>query len=158
MANILGISVGTRNVGLADIRLRKLIDCRIRTFPGKWTPTKCKRILDIIDLIVITNGITDIALKIPDKGHCSEKIEALIAGITNIAADYGLGMFRSTLGDIKRYYSDEERCDKSVFAKALMKKYPPLNGRWKSSPQSQAYNAKIFEAIACAELALRAGH
>ena len=158
MANILGVSIGTRNVGVAVIRLRMLTDYRIRTFPGKWTPQKCERILEIIEAIVITNGITDITYKIPHKAHCSEGIEKLIEAIEGIAKEYWLSIHQCTIEDIKAAITSEKKTNKKVMVDMLMQKYPELQKRWTGSKRAQKYNAKLFEAIACAELALRAGH
>jgi hypothetical protein len=158
MANILGISIGTRNVGIAVIRLRNLTDYRIRTFPGKWTQQKCERILEIIEAIVITNGITDITYKIPDKKHSSEGIEKLISGIEAVGQDYGLSIHQCTIDDIKPLLTNGKRSNKKVIVDVILQKYPELQKRWGGSKRAQTYNAKLFEAIACAELALRAGH
>ncbi len=158
MANILGVSIGTRNVGMAVIRLRKLIDYRIRTFPGKWTETKCKSILELIKAIVQQNEITDLTLKIPKPSHCSENIEALIQGIEELGKAYSFEVHRCTIQDITFGFRKSER-SKHVMVAALIEKYPQLKERWRNhGKRAQAYNAKLFEAIACAELALRAGH
>ena len=158
MANILGISIGTRNVGMAVIRLRKLTDYRIRTFAGKWTPAKCESILDIVETVIKQNGITDITLKIPPKSHCSENLDDLIDGIEELGKWFHLEVHRCTIQDIKLPYMGSERQGKQVMVAALIEKYPELKKEWHGSKRAQAYNAKLFEAIACAELALRAGH
>jgi len=157
MANILGISIGTRNVGLAVIRLRKLTDYRIRTFAGKWTPTKCESIWSIVETIIKRDEITDITLKIPDPAHCSDNIEELTRGIEELGRWFHIEVHRCTIQDLKLPYSDK-KCSKQVMVASLIEKYPELKKKWNNGRRAQAYNAKLFEAIACAELALRAGH
>jgi hypothetical protein len=156
MANILGISIGTRNVGLAVIRLRRLTDYRIRTFAGKWTPTKCEAIFTVIEAVIKQNSITDITLKIPPPSHCSENIRELINGINELGRWFHIEVHHCTIRDLKLPYA--EKGNKQIMVAALIEKYPELKKEWHGGKRAQAYNAKLFEAIACAELALRAGH
>jgi hypothetical protein len=158
MANVLGISIGTRNVGLAVIKLRKLRDHRIRTFPGKWTSSKCEHITDTVEAIIKRNKITDIALKIPNPSHCSENLEELIEGIRELAGWFNAEVHTCTIQDIKLPYAVDGKGNKQVMVAALVDKYPQLIENLRVGKRSQAYNARLFEAIACAELALRAGH
>ena len=158
MANILGISVGTRNVGMAVIRLRKLTDYRIRTFHGKWTLAKCESIWDVIERVMKDNQVTDIVLKVPPPSHSSENLIELIGGIKGLADWYGIKLHRCTIQDLKLSYSTQKKSGKQLMVASLIEKYPDLKKSWHGGKQAKSYNAKLFEAIACAELALRAGH
>src|SRR6266581_4939901 len=111
MANILGISIGTRNVGIAIIRLRKLTDYRIRTFAGKWTDEKCEAIWDVVEMAIKQHAITDITIKIPDPAHCSENIEELIDGIKELGKWFHIEVHRCTIQDIKLPYADSKKCN-----------------------------------------------
>ena len=158
MANILGISIGTRNVGLAVIRQRMLTDYRIRTFPGKWSPAKCESIWHVIEVLIKRDAITDITIKLPPKSHCSENIDELVDGIKELGKWYHLEVHPCTIQDIKLPYAGLEKSNKQIMVAALIEKYPELKKEWNGGKRAQAYNAKLFEAMACAELALRAGH
>lgn len=159
MANILGISVGTRNVGFAVIKLRKPTDCRIRTFPGKWTKDKCESIWDIVETWIKRNGITDIMIKIPPPSHCSENLDELIDGIRELGIWFHAKVHTCTIEDIKAAYDIPPKSGKREMVAALIDKYPQFGQHnWNNGKRAQAYNAKLFEALACAELALRAGH
>ncbi len=156
MANILGISIGARNVGLAVIRQRKLTDYRIRTFAGKWTQAKCDSIWDVVETLIKRNEITDITLKTPKPSHCSENMDELIDGIKGLGEWFHIEVHRCTIQDIKLPYT--EKGSKQIMVASLIEKYPELKKEWNKGKRAEAYNAKLFEAIACAELALRAGH
>ena len=158
MANILGISIGTRNVGLAIIRLRRLTDYRIRTFPGKWTPEKCEDIWEVIETLIVRNGITDITVKVPPASHSSENLDELVRGIKGFGILFKIKVHCCTISDIKLPYTGTVKGNKQAMVAALIEKYPELRNERGTSKRAQAYNAKLFEAIACAELALRAGH
>lgn len=158
MANILGISIGTRNVGLAIIKQRELTDYRIRTFPGKWTDEKREEIWTVVEGIIKRDHIQDISIKLPPSSHLSENLNELARGIEELGKWFGIKVHRCTIQDIKLPYSDNDTCSKKVMVAALIDKYPELQKQWNNSKRAQAYRAKLFEAIACAELALRAGH
>ncbi len=158
MSNILGVSIGTRNVGLAVIRKRKLIDHRIRTFAGKWTQNKCTAITDTMQQIIDRNSITQIVLKIPSPSHCSKNIQQLIDGIQETADRHRITVYRCTIKDLKCRYIEGKRSNKHEVIAALVSKYPELKCRCVKSKRTYLYHAKLFEAIACAELAQGAGH
>jgi RNase H-fold protein (predicted Holliday junction resolvase) len=157
MTHVLGISIGTRNVGMAVIKQRKLRDHRIRTFRGKWTTAKCEQITDTIEAIIKRDKITDIALKVPKPSHCSENLEELIDGIRELSDWFGIQIYVFTLPTIKAAYSADGKGTKQVIFAALVERYPQLSGKTGSSERSRAYCSKVFEAIVSAELALTAG-
>jgi hypothetical protein len=152
MAKILGISIGTRNVGLAVMRLRRLRDFRIRTFPGKWTPAKCEEILDHVAIMVVRHRVTDIVIKLPPLSHQSENIGCLIRGIQQIARVHNARMLDVTIGDLRRQYTEEKKCSKEIIFQAVIAQYPQLRKEWKDNDKGRTYSAKLFEAIAAAEL------
>ncbi len=158
MANILGISIGTRNVGVAVIKLRMLTDYRIRTFPGKWTPKKCDSIWDAVEVIIKRSQITDIAIKVPKPSHCSENIDELIRGISELCKWFKIRQHSFTTEEVKLLCTGTAKTNKGNIAIAIIDKYPELKDHWHNGNSNKAYNAKLFEEIACAELALRAGH
>lgn len=155
MANILGISIGTRNVGLAVIRLRKLTDYRIRTFAGAWNDEKCESIWGMIEAVIKQYGITDITMKLPPPSHQSGNIRQLTNGIKELAKWFYIEVHTCTIQDIKRLYGTSGRGGKKGLAAAIVEKYPEMRVRGTLSRQSEAYNAKLYEAVACADKALR---
>lgn len=158
MSNILGVSIGTRNVGVAIIRLNILTDYRIRTFAGKWTDRKCQSIVDVLESLIKRNAITDFTLKIPDASHCSPGITLLLKRIKELTDKYKIEIHHCTIRDINLCFTNEKHGGKKVMVASLIEKYPELGGNWSSNSSKQRYKARLFEAIACAELALRAGH
>jgi len=159
MAVVLAISVGTRNVGLAVMKQRRLTDYRIRTFEGKWTRAKCDSIWDVVELLMTRHRVDELVYKIPDAKHCSENIKELVDGIKELGNWYNASTRELTLDEIRMQYADQEKgCTKEVMTAALIHKYPQLGRKRSNSKQSKAYMAKLVEAIACAELALKSGH
>lgn len=158
MASVLGISIGTRNVGVAVFRSRALTDYRIRTIAGKWTDAKCESIWDIVELLIRQNKITDIMIKLPRPSHRSENINELVDGIRGHAYWYGINVHSCTLPEIKALYGLSKRSNKRDMAVVLIAKYPELAKERHDHGYRRAYYAKLLEAIACAELAQKAGH
>lgn len=158
MRNVLGVSIGTRNVGIAVIKLRKLTDYRIRTFPGKWTQEKSDVITDIIQKVINRNAITHLVIKIPVPSHCSPNIQLLLKDIERKLEYQSITMYRCTIEDLKQYYGNGRPSNKHELIAAFTSKYPELHRRSKKGKRTYVYHSKIFEAIACAELAQGAGH
>lgn len=158
MANILGISIGTRNVGLAVMRMRKLTDYRIRTFAGAWNDEKCESIWGTIEAIIKQHSITDMTVKLPPTSHQSANIRQLINGITELGKWFHIEVHTCTMQDIKELYGTSGRNAHKGLAAAIIERYPEVRTHGTKSKRSEAYNAKLYEAVACAERALRAGH
>lgn len=156
MDNILGISIGTRNVGIAVIHLRKLRDYRIRTFAGKWTEEKREVIFSVVESLIKKYQITTVMLKLPPSSHRSANQDELVDGIRELGLWFGAKTFRFTMRDINCSYSLPANKGKKAMIDAIVEKYPELLERsGKKGKRAQAYNAKLFEAIACADIALR---
>ena len=153
MAHVLGIRIGTRNVGLAVIRQRKLTDFRMRTFAGKWTSTKCRSICETVESVIKREKVTDVAVKLPPLSHCSENMKELLDGIEELCNWYGAKLHTSDLFGIKWPYT--QNGSRAVMIAALIEKYPELKKKWGKSERAQAYAAKLYDAVACAQLALR---
>jgi hypothetical protein len=103
-------------------------------------------------------GITDITVKIPKPSHRSDNLEELLAGIKGFRQVRNVRVYPCTLEEIQMLYAVDGKSSKRLMVAALIEKYPELGIEWHNGKRAHSYNAKLFEAIACAELALRAGH
>lgn len=157
MASVLGISIGTRNVGFAVTVLRKLLDHRIRTYPGTWNDRKCMAITDTTEQFIRRNGITAITVKIPGLSHCSENIMQLIDGIQEVADRHGIPVYHCTIRDLKRQLCVGKKGNKHEVIAALLERYPELERITKDRKRLYVYHSKLFEAIACSIRAQGAG-
>jgi len=157
MAGTLGISLGTRAVGLAVFLDGRLIDWRTRTFWDAWSDEKQAAIIATITDTVIRYDISAIAIKTPIPEQCSENINALIQGIQSAPELHSVPIMFLTIRDLKKRYTPVYRTHKNIFIGSLVEKYPQLGTIKQGKNGRTAYHDKIFEAIECGEYAIEMG-
>ena len=153
MSRVLGISVGSRTVGIAILSGGNLLDCRIRTFHDKWSEDKLKDILDAIQRTIRERDITAVGLKAPLPALCSENIRRITEGIQALCSLQHIEVVHCPLLDMKRKYTAKQRTDKGILVSALAFKYPELISLCTGSRRNK-YKDKLFEAVECAERAI----
>lgn len=152
MAIVLGISIGTRTIGLAVMDKGYLLDCRVKCFPGQWSNKKLTDIMDYLDRFIITNGIPCIALKLNTPERSSKSLVKLTKSLLKLVQGYEMGLQTYTIHDIKALCKDQP--NKSEVARYFTKIYPHLYKEYcKEKKYSKGYYTKMFEAIAAAYLA-----
>jgi len=159
MQNILGISLKVKHLGLAVLYKEELIDFRVRTFYGAWTDEKRSDIQRTIKKTVARYEVRKIVVKAPKPAHCSDAILAVLRDIERIAEHSGVEIVFCTMDDLTHLYSEDGRGNKRKLIHAICRKYPAnkqlamlCEKEWSNK---NAYHIKVFEAIACIELALR---
>lgn len=159
MQNIIGISLGTRLLGIAVVYGGTLYDFRVRTFYGSWNETKRCKIIATIRKAVEQYAVTAVVIKIPRPRHCSLRILELQDDIRQLSEQLGIKLTVCTINCLRDRYNGKERPNKRVLIDSISNKYPQhqqlakLNIKEKNS--RRAYHVKLFEAIACAEMELR---
>jgi len=162
MRNILGISLKTKHLGLAVLYDGELADFRVRTFYGVWTEDKRNDMLRTIRKAITRFGITAIVVKAPKPAHCSNSILDILSDIERVTEQGKIKLTLCTISELKKRYSKNETGNKQTLIQAILKKYPhnrQLHQLYeKERSNRNAYHIKVFEAIACAEMALRTEH
>lgn len=148
---ILGISPGTRSIGIAIIKDKKLIDCRIKTFKGKWSEGKLSDIVVFIESLVKDYAISHIALKTINISRTSNGLVSAIFKIKALAvrAKIVIGIF--TIHDLKRHLLRGQNRNKWSLMEHISNVYPELRFECqKEQHNKNAYYLKMFESVACA--------
>ena len=81
MAITLGISPGINVVGLALFKDDSLLHWHTHIFIGKWNGKKFRRLMNTLDIYMVENRVTAVAIKIPDNYLRKRKMTMLIGGI-----------------------------------------------------------------------------
>ena len=68
---VLGISPGTRYVGIAILRNGELYSWKIKSYKGMYDPAKVDRTLSYVEELIIMQVIHSIACKIPHSKRTS---------------------------------------------------------------------------------------
>lgn len=159
MQNILGISLKVKHLGLAVLYGGELTEFRVRTFYGAWTDEKRHDILRTIKKKVARYEVTKIVVKAPKQTHCSDAILAVLRDIERLAEQSDIGIILCTMSNLIKLYSEDGSGNKRQLIHAICRRYPAnkqlalLCEKERSS--KNPYHVKVFEAIACAELAIR---
>ncbi len=137
----------------------ELSDFWINTFYGAWTPQKRGEIIGTISKAIERYGITEIVMKTPKPAHSTQSMKDLINDIRQLSDQLHIKLTACTISVLTRRYSGNSRGNKHILVQAIIRKYPQhrklADLYMKERSNSDVYYVKIFEAIACAEMALR---
>lgn len=150
---VLGISPGTRSLGIALIKNRELLDWRIKDFPGPWSENKLGLIKACISEILVREGVQKVGIKITAKVRSSEMLICLENEILTIIETKQICVRIHTIQDLKNSCkSVTNKCD---LARHLTEVYPFLRTECdKQKLNGKTYYNKLFEAIASAHIIL----
>lgn len=145
---ILGISLGTRSIGIAVLKGENLMDWRVKSFKGEWSKMKLNKILSVLDDIINGFGIQKIIIKIPDSFQNSFGLELLLHGVLKIAKENCISCKHVTTSVLKRWIEKKTEPTKGSINEILKIKFPQLNFELKrESINRNPYYFKMLEAI-----------
>jgi len=153
---VLGISPGTRTVGLAIIRNGELVEWKVKTFKETWSMDKRKAILATIHALCGYHGIGTIALKKVDPLRSSPELDLLVAAIMRQAARNGVTVKQYSLSDLDFDLETGKKQTKKDLNGHVAEQHPELRKEYlRERNNRREYHTKMFEAVAMAELLLR---
>jgi hypothetical protein len=145
--NTLGISPGTRYVGVAIFQDGNLHDWKIRNFIGAWSENKLESTLSYIEELIINQFIKNIACKLPHSSRCSHGLKVLIEKIKEIAKRFKIDLHLYNIDQLKAYFKFDIS-NKEELAEYLCSKYPELIKTFnKLRASKHGYHLRAFEAI-----------
>lgn len=145
----LGISPGSRHIGIAVLYNRELITWRVHTFRGKWSDAKRKTMLATLEKLFAAYAIEAVAVKVPDKLPDSFSFGQVLGVINVLCERKGITARYCTLSDIKRQFSSNEQVTKASIVSYLVHKYPELTTEYRREQRNQSqYYIRVFEALA----------
>ena len=150
---ILGISSGTRSIGLAVIRNGELVDWNVKTFKGEWSKDKLKYIMHKLESICDYCQVTTIALKKVDPSKGSRPLEVLTAHIAKLACGKRIPIVAYSIYDLHSVTDERYRSAKKSIGEYVLDTYPRLRQEYlKERNNKREYYTKMFEAVLCAHL------
>jgi Holliday junction resolvasome RuvABC endonuclease subunit len=150
---VLGISLGTRKVGLAIVNRRRLPFCASKTFQELWSQKKLQKITTLIERYINTYQISFIAIKIPTLAVPAPALTELQTAIEQLATEKGIAVHIYTIADIKKAHGLKIRTNKKEFMQQTVERFPALKDRYEREIKNKIshYN-KLFEAAAVADI------
>lgn len=149
-SNILGISIGTRKIGIAVLTGSELMVWETHVFAGWWSEAKETAILARFEKYLVRNSITAVAIKIPPIIPLDSPLQLILQKIQVVAGQYGCTITLYTKDDVKRHTRLNHM--NSVFEYAVLH-YPVLRSKYRKEKQSTTqHHLKMFEAVITAHL------
>jgi Holliday junction resolvasome RuvABC endonuclease subunit len=155
MAVTLGISPGTRFVGLALFKDNALLHWQTKTFCRKWSAKKFRALLKAIDVYIVENRVTRVVVKIPDNYSHLKRIDMLIGGINVLCEQAKIKPQYYTLTQLKRAYTNRREISKEALMASIAHTYPELLPEYYKSQESKTkYYHRIFDAVLAGHVAI----
>lgn len=150
---ILGISPGTRIMGLGVVQNGELVEWQVKSFKGSWSKEKLKLILEAIENLCAHFHVTDVALKVISPLHSSKNLLVLTDRISELAKKNKVRLNKFTMQDLKKKAGDQGKNSMNDLMESITHKYPVLKREYlKERNNLNPYYLKMFEAIAAAGL------
>lgn len=149
---ILGISPGTRIIGLAIIRNGELVEWKVKTFKEMWSSEKRKAILKTIDRLCEYHNVGILSLKKVDPLRSSSAVDKVVAAIIRQAERQRIKVVQYALSDLDYDLATGKPQNKDKLIASVAAKHPELRHAYqKERNNRREYHTKMFEAIAMAE-------
>lgn len=155
MQNTLGISLGTRVVGLAATYDGDLSAFRVRTYYSIWSDKKRKSIIADIQRMAVRYRVRQIIIKLPKASNSSRNIQRLLSDLRHLSAQSGIHLSTCTLIDLKERYTASKKGNSKALVRAVIEEHrQPLETLYNEKKRYRSRNyVKMYEAIACLGLA-----
>lgn len=152
---ILGISPGTRYIGLALLQNKRLQDRRLKAFNGKWSNHKQRIIIRTIERYIESQTINVIAITIVPDSKGSKNLSTVIDGIKQIAERNQIQIYSFSTTELKQNIHSGTRVTKETLVEHILQLYPELNREYRKEQKNiEGYHIKVFEAVAVARMTL----
>lgn len=146
---ILGLNPGTRYLGMAVFQGPEIRDWGVKTFKGKWSKDKLKKIKEIVSELISRYDLNTLAIKRVHPSRSSTNLNSLISELKNLARKKGLKICSYSLRELKDQFKEEAKINKRVLAEILAREYPALfRELQKEQENKNPYFSRLFEAVA----------
>ena len=148
---MLGISPGTRTMGLAVLRHGELIEWRIKTYKGVWSKEKLAYILRAIEKMCDYYQVTSVAIKKVDPRRASPQLEVLTEHLIAFAKEKQFSIATYSLPELMEATGRQQRNLHYAIEESMLERYPIVRKEYqKERNNKRRYYAKMFEAVLCA--------
>lgn len=146
---IVCINLGTRYVGLATFQDQNLRDWRVKTFNGKWSESKEKKILEALSGY-LDDYLPDLVIfKDHDPVRSSPALDWLRESAITLVKTRGLLVKKYSLLALKSLLPKGSRKNREMLAEEVAKRWPAIGLELQKERKNRnSYHQKMFEAVA----------
>lgn len=151
---ILGISPGTRIIGIGVIQNGELVEWQVKTFKGSWSQEKLSLILGMIQGLCEFFSVDTIALKAVSPLRSSPHLVKLTNQIITLSDNIQVSLLQLSIHDLKWNAGRHGKNSIAELMEFMTEQYPVLKRAYlKERNNLNPYYLKMFEAIAAAHYA-----
>jgi len=148
---ILGISLGTREAGIALLSHGQLIQWKTHSFHGVWSDNKLNTIIARYDRYITQYRVRQVVIKIPPVTHHSKAFLTLLKKLSELIVYRGCMVACKTKSDIKSMVPEVTNTE--TLMEYVTRHYPILLPEQAQELNSrQPYHLKMFEAVLAAHM------
>jgi hypothetical protein len=148
----IGLSIGTRSIGIAIIRHKQLYSYKVWVFKNAWSKLKLKIILGRLQQILKLPACM-IAIKTPSPSYRSPQFKQLLKALLISLKNQNIKYELLTIDDLKAHCFPGMKTNKRAMVACIARKYPQLYRRFeRESKNRHPHYTKLFEATVAAEI------
>lgn len=152
---ILGVSLGTRRMGIAVGTKEALLESQVKGFDERFSERKLQRMCRMAERLIERYGISGIAVKAPRAASRSRAVNQTMAALSFLALQNGNPMMVYDIETIETHFLTTIAKNKKKLASAMTHYYPELLRYYSKIESGKGlYYIKLFEAVAVMRLFL----
>jgi ribosome-interacting GTPase 1 len=153
---VLGLSLGTKKVGIAVIERNSIYYCQMKSFKASWSAHKLQAIIAVIERYSTLHNVSAIALKIPPAYSHTPAIFQLLHSIQALTSEKQIRLSTFTMRSLQNAWSvNDQKMNKKQLMEAILDRYNLMHIYQKEQSNKNRHYEKIFEAVGAADIVLR---
>ena len=151
LQRILGISAGSRYIGIAVLNGTELIDWKLKSFPGKWTNEKEEKVKRTIEDYFKLYRPNAVSVKIIYPSRSSSQIHTVLKYINELARWHRIWLYQFSIEQVKQKFFKDKKSNKKEIAEMVAAMFPILfHQLHQKTHNKNLYYMRVFEAVALA--------
>lgn len=152
---IIGISPGTRYMGVALFCGSELMDWRVKNVEGKWSEEKMEKAMKVISGLIEQYQPDVLAIKELHPSRTSANLNRLVNRIRELAKKKRLKVYQYSINELEEFFYPERRINKRELAEIMASEYAVLSHELnREKAHRNPYHIRMFEAVALGSICL----
>ncbi len=148
LGNSIGISIGTRSIGIAVFEKRRLEEWQIKSFKEKMSTGKLWMISDSVLKLMQDYGCTEVVFKTPNKCQTYTNVALLKKHLIKTLTEYNYSVYFYSISEIKTALGVSIKNKKKLLEWSV-RTYKNLEKAYEKEQEiKNCYYIKLFEAVA----------
>jgi len=150
-STVLGLSLGTRKIGLAVVKNGDLKEWCVKEFKGYWCIAKLKAIMFCVYKFCTLYGITSIAIKIPRKIGKQTGLRRVVSELERYAESQNIQIQKYSQNYLKLWYCGSDQGDFQKVIEIIVLRKPELVHEHRKEQRNYCGHYEVmFQAVAVA--------